>query len=120
MLAAHGVRVACRIAANPSCGAGLLEDLATHQPRVQKVYRVIAANPNATAAVLRYCLDDWQGRPVAARHPALPIDVIVALLDDPAWSTAAAAASNPSLPRAAMESVLSRLPDTPLQKASPP
>ncbi|GIJ50205.1 hypothetical protein Val02_70910 [Virgisporangium aliadipatigenens] len=110
MLTAHGVRVAVRIATNPNCGPRLLQALATHRPQVQKVYRVIAAHPNATATALRHCLDDWQGRPVAARHPALPVDVIVSLLDDPP-PVQSAAAANPSLPRAVMESIVDRGPE---------
>jgi hypothetical protein len=86
--ARHGIRVVVQVARNPICGPGLLYDLVTHVPPVQKAYRVVAAHPNADAATLLRCLRDDQARPVAARHPALP------------------AAANPSLPRAAIGALL--------------
>lgn len=78
-------------------GSVLLLDLARHVPRVQKVFRVIAHRPDASAAVLELCLTDAQARPIAAAHPALPADRIVELLDEDGL-VAAAAATNPSLP----------------------
>lgn len=53
------------------------------------------------------CLRDHQARPVAARHPALPAATITALLEDPDYRVAEAAAANPSLPRPAMLTLLS-------------
>jgi len=109
MLTEHGVRTAARIATNPNCPPALLDDLAIHRPRVQKVYRAIATHPNATARALLHCLDDPQARPLAARHPALPTDVLVTLLDDPESRVAESAAANPSLPGSVVRSILDRL-----------
>jgi hypothetical protein len=106
MLARHGTRVVVRVARNPTCGPGLLYDLAAHVPPTQKAYRVIAGHPNADAAALMLCLRDHQARPVAARHPGLPAATIVQLLDDPDGRVAEAAAANPSLARPVMETLL--------------
>ncbi|WP_203904035.1 hypothetical protein [Virgisporangium aliadipatigenens] len=106
MVARHGSRVVVRVAHNPTCSPGLLHELATHVPPVQKAYRIIAAHPHADAATLTLCLADHQGRPVAARHPTLPAATIIKLLDDPDERVAEAAAANPSLPRPAMETLL--------------
>jgi hypothetical protein len=106
MLSRHGPRVIARVATNPTCGPDLLHDLATHNPPVQKAYRRIAAHPQANIATLSLCLHDREARPVAARHPALPTATILELLHDPDNRVAEAAATNPSLPRHAMESLL--------------
>ncbi|MBR7832065.1 hypothetical protein KDL01_02275 [Actinospica durhamensis] len=105
MLARHGVRVVAKVAANPDATAMLLEDLAEHRPPVQKAFREIARHPHATATALLPCLADSQARPLAARHPELPPEVIVELLDDEDWQVVEAAAANPSLPRSVMTSL---------------
>lgn len=107
MLAKHGGRVAARVAANPTCSPDLLRELATQGPPVQKAYRIVAAHPNADGPTLVRCLRDPQARPIAARHPALPVGVLAELVDDPDEGVAEAAAANPSLPRHAMEHLLS-------------
>lgn len=106
MLDAHGPRVAVRIAQNPRCAPDLLDDLARRSPPVQKVFRMIAAHPNAGEIALLRCLEDPWARPVAARHAGLPIEMIATLLDDPDDWIVQSAASNPALPRTTMESVV--------------
>ena len=102
IVAQHGARVAAGVAADPDASPELLADLAGHEPPVQKVFREVARHRNATAPALLACLADHRARPIAARHSALPPSVIAELLDDENWQVAAAAAANPSLPRAAM------------------
>ncbi|MEV0729347.1 hypothetical protein [Polymorphospora sp. NPDC050346] len=106
MVDRHGTRVSFRVAANPACPAGLLHHIAVHAP-ARKALREIARHANATAPALLRCLDDDRARPVAARHPALPARTVVELLADPDPDVVEAAAANPSLPRPAMESLLS-------------
>ncbi|MFI1395502.1 hypothetical protein [Streptomyces sp. NPDC020681] len=106
MVDLHGVRVVAKVAANPEASPGLLEDLARHEPPVQKAFRVIARNRHATAPALLGCLTDRQARPIAAGHPALPHQVIVELLADDEWRVAEAAAANPSLPPAVMSELV--------------
>jgi Leucine rich repeat variant len=102
MVAAHGPRVAARVAANPSCPPELLLQLARQTPPVQKALRRIAEHPNAPAEALRACLADQQVRRIAASHPALPVETILQLLTDVDIGVAAAVAANPSLPEAVM------------------
>ncbi|KUL39031.1 hypothetical protein [Actinoplanes awajinensis] len=102
MVAAHGVRVIGRVAANPDATADLLLDLARREPRVPKALREIARHPHADAAALEHCLADTQARPIAAGHPALPPDRVAALLTDADPQVAESAAGNPSLPVAEM------------------
>ncbi len=102
MVAAHGPRVAARVAANPCCPPDRLLQLARQTPPVQKALRRIAEHPNAPAEALLACLDDQQARRIAASHPALPLQTILHLLTDADIGVAAAAAANPSLPHAAM------------------
>ncbi|GAA3446882.1 hypothetical protein Pve01_46540 [Planomonospora venezuelensis] len=98
MVERHGVRVVAKVAKNPEASPALLEDLARHEPPVRKALREIARHRNATAPALLVCLSDWQARPLAAGHPALPPQVIVELLTDDDWQVVEAAASNPALP----------------------
>ncbi|XVQ87778.1 hypothetical protein ACQP2K_10250 [Microbispora siamensis] len=107
MVDRHGVRVLARVARNPDASPALLEDLVRHRPPVQKVFREVARHPNATARTLSACLQDWQARPVAAGHPALPPEVIVELLADDEWQVVEAAAANPSLPLTVMSALVS-------------
>ncbi|MEU8278945.1 hypothetical protein ACFYOK_07850 [Microbispora bryophytorum] len=107
MVDRHGVRVLARVARNPDASAALLEDLVRHRPPVKKAFREVARHPNATALALSACLQDWQARPVAAGHPALPPEVIVELLADDEWQVVEAAAANPSLPLTVMSALLS-------------
>ncbi|MFD7900561.1 hypothetical protein [Streptomyces sp. NPDC059743] len=102
MVDRHGVRVVAKAAANPDATPTLLEDLARHEPPVQKAFREIARHRSATAPALLACLADKQARPIAAGHPALPPPVIVELLMDADRQVVEAAAANPSLPRAVM------------------
>lgn len=102
MVAAHGPRVAARVAANPSCPSELLLMLARQTPPVQKALRRIAGHPSAPAEALLACLDDQQARRIAASNPTLPVRTILRLLTDVDVGVAAAAAANPSLPDAAM------------------
>jgi len=106
LVAGHGPRVAARVAANPSCPSDLLLALARYEPLVRKVFRSMAKHPNAPAEALLACLDDQKARRIAASHPALPTPAIVELLADPDILVAANAAANPSLPEAAMLSLL--------------
>lgn len=108
LVARHGIRVLAKVATNPGAPAALLTDLAHHQPPVQKVFRTIARHPHATAPALVRCLDDFEARPIAARHPALPPEVVVELLDDPRGAVAEAAAANPALPVAVMAALVER------------
>lgn len=94
------------MATNPAASPALLEDLARHEPPVQKAFREIARHPNATAPSLLACLTDDQARPIAAGHPALPPHVMVELLSDDNWQVAEAAAANPSLPQAVMPELI--------------
>ncbi|MEU7941931.1 hypothetical protein [Microbispora bryophytorum] len=107
MVDRHGVRVLVRVARNPDVSAALLEDLVRHRPPVKKAFREVARHPNATALALSACLQDWQARPVAAGHPALPPEVIVELLADDEWQVVEAAAANPSLPLTVMSALVS-------------
>ncbi|MET8405713.1 hypothetical protein [Streptomyces sp900116325] len=109
MLDRHGVRVVAKVAANPDATAALLEDLARHEPSVQKAFREIARHRNASALALLACLADAQARPIAASHAALPPPVIEELLTDAHWQVVEAAAANPSLPLAVMSDLISRL-----------
>ncbi|MEU2111256.1 hypothetical protein [Streptomyces sp. NPDC019507] len=98
MVDRHGVRVVAGVAANPDASPALLEELARHDPPVQRVFREVAAHGAATAAVLLACLADGRGRRAAAGRPALPPQVLTGLLDDADRQVAQAAAANPSLP----------------------
>jgi hypothetical protein len=102
MVDRHGVRVAAKVAANPDTPPALLEELTRHEPPVQKVFRVVARHRNATPLALLACLADRQARPIAAKHAALPPDVLVELLADDDWQVVEAAAANPVLPLAVM------------------
>ncbi|MET8566401.1 hypothetical protein ABZV75_39765 [Streptomyces flaveolus] len=109
MLARHGVRVVAKVAANPDATPALLEDLAQHEPSVQKAFREIARHRNASAPALLACLADAQARPIAASHAALPPPIIEELLTDADWQVVEAAAANPSLPLAVMSDLIPRL-----------
>ncbi|MCX4853806.1 hypothetical protein [Streptomyces canus] len=109
MLDRHGVRVVAKVAVNPDATPALLEDLARHEPSVQKAFREVARHRNATAPALLACLADNQARPIAARHPALPPPVIVELLTDTDRQVVEAAAANPSLPLAVMSDLVPQL-----------
>ncbi|MER5897789.1 hypothetical protein [Streptomyces sp. NPDC001876] len=106
MVVRHGVRVIAKVAANPDATPALLEYLTRHEPPVQKAFREIARHPNATAPALVACLADHQARPIAAGHPALPPLVVAELLTDRDGQVAEAAAANPSLPLAVMAELL--------------
>jgi hypothetical protein len=106
MVDRHGVQVVAKVAANPDATPALLEDLARHEPSVQKAFREVARHRSATAPALLACLADKQARPIAAGHPALPPSVIVELLTDTDWQVVEAAASNPSLPLAVMSDLV--------------
>ncbi|MBV6700405.1 hypothetical protein KV557_25430 [Kitasatospora aureofaciens] len=103
MVERHGSRVLAKVATNPDASAALLEQLARHQPPVQKAFREIARHRHTTAPALLTCLTYRQARPIAAGHPALPPPVIIELLTDDNWQVVEAAAANPSLPPASMQ-----------------
>ncbi|MGW3935042.1 hypothetical protein [Streptomyces phaeochromogenes] len=109
MVDRHGARVLAKVAANPDATPALLEDLARHQPPVQKALREVARHRDATAPALLVCLTDKRARPIAAGHPALPPPVIVELLTDTDWRVVKAAAANPSLPPAVMSDLVPQL-----------
>ena len=109
MVDRHGARVLAKVAANPDATPPLLEDLAQHQPPVQKALREVAGHRNATAPALLACLADKRARPIAAGHPALPPPVIVELLTDTDCQVVEAAAANPSLPPAVMSDLIRQL-----------
>ncbi|MGW8992202.1 hypothetical protein ACWGRF_20015 [Streptomyces zhihengii] len=108
MVDRHGVRVIAKVAANPDATPALLEDLTRYEPPVRKAFREIARHRNATGPALRACLADWQARPLAAGHPALPPEVIGELLTDADPRVVQAAAANPSLPIAMMSALVHR------------
>ncbi|MEV0092614.1 hypothetical protein [Streptomyces sp. NPDC050738] len=108
MVEHHGIRVLARAATNPDATAALLEDLTRHDPPVQKMFRELARHPRATATALLACLADFQARPKAAGHPALPRSVIVELLTDEDERVVEAASANPSLPTAVMADLVRR------------
>ncbi|RKE18108.1 hypothetical protein [Streptomyces sp. TLI_171] len=95
--ARHGRLAAPGIAANPEAPAGLLRELVAGDHNVATL-RALAAHPAADATVLTACLRDKRARRQAAAHPALPVERLRELLDDPDRVTAAAAAANPALP----------------------
>lgn len=105
MVAAHGPRVAAKAASNPSCPADLLLQLARQTPPVRRALRHITEHPNAPAEALLAGLSDERARRIAARHPTLPVETITQLLADVNASIAAAAAANPSLPKAVMHNL---------------
>lgn len=111
MVDRHSVQVLTGTAANPDATPAVLERVARHRPPGRKALREIARHPRATAPALLPCLADERFRPLAARHPALPPEVVVELLSDPAAPVAEAAAANPSLPLAVMEVLTRRATD---------
>ncbi|MFC4122561.1 hypothetical protein [Nonomuraea zeae] len=98
MVDRHGPRVAVRLARNPETPPALLERISRLRPPVPKALREIAKQPQAGVPALVACLADPRARPVAAGHPALPPEMIVALLDDDQPGVVENAAANPSLP----------------------
>ncbi|EMF27010.1 hypothetical protein H114_21088 [Streptomyces gancidicus BKS 13-15] len=108
MLDRHGVQVAAKVAANPDATAALLEHLARQPRTARKALREIARHPRAPAPALLACLADTRARPLAAAHPALPPPVIEQLLNDADRRVAEAAAANPSLPRTVMSDLVPR------------
>ncbi|GAB3668517.1 hypothetical protein GCM10027589_35060 [Actinocorallia lasiicapitis] len=91
-----------RVARNPETPPALLEEISRLQPPVKRALREIAQHPRATVPALASCLKDPIARPIAAGHPALPAEMIVALLDDAIPAVAEGAAANPSLPTPVM------------------
>ncbi|WP_405496863.1 hypothetical protein [Streptomyces sp. NBC_00096] len=108
MVVRHGVRVLAQVAANPDAPAGLLVELARHDPPVRRALREIAVHPNAPEAALLACMSEPRAATDAALHPALSAAVLADLVARAAEDTAEAAAANPSLPRAVMEELLAR------------
>ena len=105
LVSRHGPRLYPRVARNPGCPADLLHHMALLDSSVETC-RAIAEHPNACGETLLLCLEDHQARYSAACHPRLPVSKIVELLGSE--FTARPAASNPSLPVAVMEKLLSR------------
>jgi hypothetical protein len=108
LVARHGIQVLIQVANNPGAPAELLADLVHHEPPVRKVFRTVARHPHATAPALVRCLAEVEYRRDAAGHPALSLELILALLDDPREIVAEAAAANPSLPVARMTDLVVR------------
>ncbi|MET9353019.1 hypothetical protein ABZY14_08420 [Streptomyces sp. NPDC006617] len=108
MVDRHGSRVVAKVAANPNASAALLAELTRHGNAVRRALREVAGHPRATAIALLGCLADEQGRRRAAGHPALPPPVLLRLLDDGDWQVVEAAAGNPSLPADEMEGLINR------------
>lgn len=106
MVDRHGVRVLAAVAANPDASGALLEHLAHDCPPVHEAFREIAVHPHATPRALLVCLTDGRARPLAAAHPALPPQVLVELLADDDGHVAKAAAGNASLPGAVMRNLV--------------
>ncbi|MEV5574077.1 hypothetical protein AB0L06_28910 [Spirillospora sp. NPDC052269] len=105
MLDRHGLRIAIKLASNPETPSDVLETLAAQHP-TRKTLATIAEHPNATPPALTACLADPRARHLAAAHPTLPLETIVALLSDPIPEVAESAASNPSLPPHEMRNLL--------------
>ncbi|MGW4037635.1 hypothetical protein ACWEIM_15275 [Streptomyces sp. NPDC004778] len=112
----HGARVSAWIAADPDATPALPAELARHEPPVRGALRLIAQHHDATAPALLTRLEDDEARPVAARHPALPPDVVTGLVAGADLRSAEAAAASPSLPPTAMAE---RLPPPPVRAESP-
>ncbi|MEV4275923.1 hypothetical protein [Actinoplanes xinjiangensis] len=110
MVSRHGVQVLARVAANPEAPPALLLDLARHVPPAQRVFREIVTRADAPADALELCLADGRARLIAAAHPALPVNRIVALLGDADGRSVTAAATNPSLPVSEMERIIGPVP----------
>ncbi|MEU9105046.1 hypothetical protein AB0D54_11870 [Streptomyces xanthophaeus] len=108
MVARHGVQVLARVAANPDAPGTLLAELARHEPPVRRALYEIAVHPRSTAEALLPCLADSKAGQYAASHPALAPSVLAGLLAGPSRALAQAAASNPSLPTALMEELVTR------------
>ncbi|GGQ23751.1 hypothetical protein [Streptomyces roseolilacinus] len=106
MVDRYGVQVLATVAANPNASAALLEDLVRYEPAARRVFREVARHRRATAPALLVCLADGRARPVAAGHPALPPPVITELLADADRQVGEAAAANPSLPPAVMADLM--------------
>ncbi|MFE7766727.1 hypothetical protein [Streptomyces sp. NPDC057438] len=109
MVDRHGVQVIARVAANPDATPELLEHVSRHSPPARRALREIARHPRATAPALLACLADERAKPLAAAHPALPPQVVTALLTDPDPQVAEAAAANPALPPSAMRRLAAEL-----------
>ncbi|PWK41599.1 hypothetical protein BC793_11672 [Actinoplanes xinjiangensis] len=110
MVSGHGVQVLARVAANPDASPALLLDLARHVPPAQRVFREIVTRTDAPAGALELCLTDGRARLIAAAHPSLPVNRIVALLGDADGRVVTAAATNPSLPLSEMEWIIGPVP----------
>ncbi|MEU8780484.1 hypothetical protein [Streptomyces sp. NPDC048637] len=106
MVDRHGVQVVAKVAANPDASPALLEDLARHEPPVQRAFREVAGHRGATPSSLLACLANKRARRIAAGHPALPPQVVVDLLADDDCQVVEAAASNPSLPLGVMSQLV--------------
>jgi hypothetical protein len=110
MVDRHGVRVVAGVAANPDATPSLLEHVSQHSPPARRALREIARHSRATAPALLACLADERAKPLAAGHPALPPQVVTALLADPDPQVAQSAAANPALPQAEMRRLVEELP----------
>ncbi|MEV4558011.1 hypothetical protein AB0K51_13575 [Kitasatospora sp. NPDC049285] len=98
LLARFGRQVATSIAANPEATAALLAEIVRAESPNVRALRAVAVHPHADGASLTICLSDPKAKLIAARHPALPPQILAWLLDDPDEAVAEAAAANPALP----------------------
>ncbi|MFI9785330.1 hypothetical protein ACIHEI_17775 [Kitasatospora sp. NPDC051984] len=97
----HGRAVGAGIAANPDASTALLAELVRADHNVATL-RALADHPAADGPTLTACLRDRRARRKAAAHPALPLAQLLPLLDDSDPATVQGAAANPVLPVAEM------------------
>ncbi|MFJ8441112.1 hypothetical protein [Kitasatospora griseola] len=93
----HGRAVAAGIAANPDATPAVLAELVRADHNVATL-RALAAHPAADGATLTACLRDTRARRNVASHPALPLAQLRSLFEDSDPVTVQRAAANPALP----------------------
>ncbi|MFD8754201.1 hypothetical protein ACFV0O_24945 [Kitasatospora sp. NPDC059577] len=107
LLDRFGTVLATAVAANPDAPTALLDRIATTEPVPAKALRAIAAHPHAGPEALTRCLasPDERTAEAAAANPALPSEVIAALVRG-TWSGGTARPAGPGTsPRQAGETL---------------